>query len=390
MNSMLWSLALSCLLAPPVEKSGEATTHLYVRTSPTGAEIVLDGKSLGKSPGVFPVEPDARPHRLVIELDGHLAEDQEITIRNGRVTRIELTLKPRPKASTEQSDDPLASKLLSDAGIATRKVGKKVSDFPRAVDLSTPESAWAAYHAARTRMDANAVVDLSWVKNDQQGLEQFWTKVGRKNMAAYNKAQLSAEIVAVLVYREKLAKVVSRLEFPPRIWLNPPYSSMTFGLIDGKWKNLGEDLCWSLGAATADFARKRDVLWQHYQKVAEELTKNESATAPSADQSETRRQHFLRLVVDEKSLTFQGRETTWEELPELLKRTANRGATVLEIARASSDLTVDKWDQARANAGRLAQELGFEYLSEIGVHALGSKGSPSQTVPEKPTRANRR
>lgn len=39
-----------------------------------------------------------------------------------------------------------------------------------------------------------------------------------EDMAVYNKAQLDAEILAVLVYREKLASVVSRLEFPPRAW----------------------------------------------------------------------------------------------------------------------------------------------------------------------------
>ena len=137
MNNLLSTLVLSCLLAPPVEKSPEATTHLYVRTSPAGAEIVLDGESLGKAPGVFPVRTNGKPHRLVIELDGHVAEDQEITIKRGRVTRIELTLKPQADASGKVPDR-----------FQRRKVGKKLSDFPEGTDYSTPESAWAAYTRA--------------------------------------------------------------------------------------------------------------------------------------------------------------------------------------------------------------------------------------------------
>ena len=263
MNSMLWSLALSCLLAPPVEKSDDATTHLYVRTSPAGAEIVLDGKSIGKSPGVFPVESGAR--RLVIELDGHVAEDQKITIRDGRVTRIELTLKPRPEASAEE-----------DAAFRRMKIGKKVSDFPEPIDLSTPESAWAAYHRASGSQDAQGMLDLSlWARGPQrvevkQRIEKSWTKGDPNDMAAYNKAQLDAELIEIVVYRDKLAATISRLEFPPDVGRHP-FSQRTFGLIDGKWKNLGENRCPSLEAAVSAFTEGAERHWRsHKAAVIEE------------------------------------------------------------------------------------------------------------------------
>ena len=258
MNNVIWSLALSCLLAPPVEKSDDATTHLYVRTSPAGAEIVLDGKSIGKSPGLFPVESGAR--RLVIELDGHVAEDQKITIRDGRVTRIELTLKPRPEASPE-----------ADAMFRRIKIGKKVADFPEPVDLSTPESAWAAYHQASSSQDAQGVVDLSWESVPpqvmKQSMEKFWANGDPKDMAAYNKAQLEAELIEVVVYRDRLAATISRLEFPRGVGQHP-FSKRTFGLIDGKWKNLGEERCPSLEAAVKMFTQKAERHWSSYKAAA--------------------------------------------------------------------------------------------------------------------------
>ena len=90
MSGMVLSLAMACVLAPPVETSAETTTHLYIRTTPPGAEVSMGGKKLGKSPGVFPVESGTQ--RIVIELDGHKAEEKDLSIRAGRVTRLELTL----------------------------------------------------------------------------------------------------------------------------------------------------------------------------------------------------------------------------------------------------------------------------------------------------------
>ncbi len=102
MSSPLLSVMLLCLCAPPVAKSPTTTTHLYVRTDPSGAKVLLDGKQLGTSPDVFPVEPGVR--RIVIELEGYERGDKEITVRAGRVTRLEVNLTSR--VSSESATAP--------------------------------------------------------------------------------------------------------------------------------------------------------------------------------------------------------------------------------------------------------------------------------------------
>lgn len=59
---------------------------------------------------------------------------------------------------------------LADASLpplVRRDVNKKASEFSDKVDLSMPETAWAAWEKALSRRDAQAVCDLSWVKGDR-------------------------------------------------------------------------------------------------------------------------------------------------------------------------------------------------------------------------------
>ena len=82
---------------PSVEKREKPGTLLFVRTTPSGAEIRLDGKTLGKSDAIFPVEPGT--YKIVVDLEGHQPHEQQITVRDGRITRIELTLRRQPGAA---------------------------------------------------------------------------------------------------------------------------------------------------------------------------------------------------------------------------------------------------------------------------------------------------
>lgn len=93
-----------------------------------------------------------------------------------------------------------------------------------------------------------------------------------------------------------------------------------------------------------------------------------------------RDRYFVRLVVGKDGMTFEGQTTTLGELPALLEKVPHRSQTVLEIAIASDDLTYKQTAGVIGHAGTLAHRLGFEYASEIGVHSLGSKGSPTQKV----------
>ena len=88
--------------------------------------------------------------------------------------------------------------------------------------------------------------------------------------------------------------------------------------------------------------------------------------------------HFVRLVVGIEKLTFEGEALTWEQLDQRLEQVDDRSSTVLEIAMDSEDLTIRQWREAKMKTQMLSLKHEFEYLSEIGLHPLGSKGSPSQ------------
>jgi hypothetical protein len=150
--------------------------------------------------------------------------------------------------------------------VQRREVNKLVSAFPPEVDQSTPESACAAYQRAAGRMDAKAVISLSWAQIDAGELERSWKNADQADMAIYNKAQLDAEILEALTYRDKLAVVITRLEFPPGKG-RAPFSLRFFGCMDGKWRNLGEDRCASLEDARNDFERKKEKAWTYFEEL---------------------------------------------------------------------------------------------------------------------------
>jgi hypothetical protein len=85
---------------------------------------------------------------------------------------------------------------------------------------------------------------------------------------------------------------------------------------------------------------------------------------------------FVRVVVDKAAMTFEGQPTTWEEVGALLAQVTDRTNTVLECAVTSDQITVQQQDEWSVKCVTLAQPLGFEYVSFIGIHPLGSKGTP--------------
>ncbi|MBP7049607.1 MAG: hypothetical protein KBE65_01185 [Phycisphaerae bacterium] len=93
----------------------------------------------------------------------------------------------------------------------------------------------------------------------------------------------------------------------------------------------------------------------------------------------TRPRHFATVVVGEGKMTFQGQEATWEQLPALLDKVPERPQTVLQFAVTSQGM--ENRDDTVGRLGELCRRYGFEYLSFIGVHPLGTKGGPSQVLP---------
>jgi beta-lactamase regulating signal transducer with metallopeptidase domain len=92
---------------------------------------------------------------------------------------------------------------------------------------------------------------------------------------------------------------------------------------------------------------------------------------------------FVRMVVGLGALNFEGKSTTWEQLPELFAKVPDRTNTVLELAVSSDNYTMGQLSELQVRATLLSRSAGFEYLSFIGVHPLASLGSPAaprQTV----------
>lgn len=94
-GATLLLFVLAGIFVAVAETSKEPPTELYVRTVPPGAKVLVDGKELGASDGLFKVEPGVR--RIVVELEGYKPQDKEVTIRASRITRLVLTLNKRPE-----------------------------------------------------------------------------------------------------------------------------------------------------------------------------------------------------------------------------------------------------------------------------------------------------
>lgn len=102
----------------------------------------------------------------------------------------------------------------------------------------------------------------------------------------------------------------------------------------------------------------------------------------SADQNAQRK--FVRLVMGDTAMTFEGQPTSWEGVSALLAKVLDRNKTVLEFAVTSDQITMAQQNEWFQKVSALARQQGFEYASFIGIHPLGSKGTSSSSA--KPVR----
>jgi len=116
MNAMMAFWVAVTLAAPPVETSPTAATRLYVRTVPPGASVELDGKPLGQADALFLVP--AGTGRVSITMDGRAPEVREVSIPEGRITRIEVELRQ------------VGANVPPTAGGAVPPVAKPLPDLP--------------------------------------------------------------------------------------------------------------------------------------------------------------------------------------------------------------------------------------------------------------------
>ena len=73
------------IAAEPPKTGEQRDTLLYVRTVPSGANVLLDGKKLGASDDLFAVKPGVG--RSSSSLDGYQPGKESVTIRANAVTR---------------------------------------------------------------------------------------------------------------------------------------------------------------------------------------------------------------------------------------------------------------------------------------------------------------
>lgn len=81
--------------AEPVKTGMDRDTLLYIRTDPPGAKVFVNGKEMGTSNGLFPVQPGKGT--ILVELEGRKPDQRQVVIRANAITRLELSLEPRPE-----------------------------------------------------------------------------------------------------------------------------------------------------------------------------------------------------------------------------------------------------------------------------------------------------
>jgi len=81
MNAIMLTLALLSGGAELADTGEVPATLLYVRTTPSGADVRLDGERLGISDDLFPVKPGA--HEIAVDLEGYRPH-HEVSADNAR------------------------------------------------------------------------------------------------------------------------------------------------------------------------------------------------------------------------------------------------------------------------------------------------------------------
>lgn len=74
---------------------------LKLNSEPTGAEVILDGAFVGKTPARLSVEA-GRPHRVTVQYDGYVEHTEELTLTRDEQRNIDLKLTRASRESREE------------------------------------------------------------------------------------------------------------------------------------------------------------------------------------------------------------------------------------------------------------------------------------------------
>ena len=181
-----------------------------------------------------------------------LADLQKFMNRPGQVTGFSVVVdKPDDKTEVvriQRAIDALGPNIetkstkerrLGDRQVikpASKQINKQVKDFPDKTDLSTPETAMAAWSRSCARKDLQAALDLSWVKLDEQSAKEAASELetvsenvppGKKSIT---QGILDTSILKVLVYKDDFAAVIIKSDLLPE---GRPIGVQHFGRIHG-------------------------------------------------------------------------------------------------------------------------------------------------------------
>lgn len=96
--------ASGAAFAQNITSRSDPQTLLFVQTTPAGATVRLEGEELGKSNKICVVEPGT--YKIVIDLSGHEPREEQITIRKGRITRVEWTFDGKAAEQASRGRSP--------------------------------------------------------------------------------------------------------------------------------------------------------------------------------------------------------------------------------------------------------------------------------------------
>jgi hypothetical protein len=279
-----------------------------------------------------------------------------------------------------------------------RAISKLVKDFPEKTDLSTPESAMAAWSRSAARKDIPAVLDLSWVKLDSQSVKDATRDVENALGSVENFGQkvLDTEIVEVLTYNDDLAAVIIKSDLLPR---GRQYAAQHFGRIKGEWKNLdwrdGENLSPDVAAAEGDFGKRKGNLWQAFVKTKDDIEHGRIVTkhiehrpppslsaAEKADIKRWQRENWqIGIDLDMPSLEPQAVQFAIldeDPVPAFTARVKQmRGHSHRQLAKADNEA---RREQLRAIQMTVGWDVGFKNVTGDNLHLLAKRpGGYSKT-----------
>lgn len=104
---------VTALLEP---RAGGLRTALVIRSSPAGAVVAVDRRTIGVTGVEYVVRPGS--HRVRIEREGYRAEERQVTVAQGATTTIDVSLSPDTSASPHDDGTGRAGRRIAGWALA--------------------------------------------------------------------------------------------------------------------------------------------------------------------------------------------------------------------------------------------------------------------------------